>query len=195
MPGRILAWCRTPTLDDIYESFTSPYLGGLSLDLAAAHLLALGADGPALRELAALSERDFGAALELLPAAQQEAGHLLSPVHALRIARDDELDVGADAVVIVWAASSIGDRIDDVGAFLDDLSRAAAVAGLGEVDGPVDEAEEQVAFCYGEDLQALRAFVAARLQDAPLPPARLEIRSGPGGSPPSAADENVEPAP
>lgn len=61
-------------------------------------------------------------------------------------------------------------------AALDDLSREASRLGLGELDGPVDEAEEQVAFCYGPDMQALQAFITARLVDAPIPHANLGPR-------------------
>ena len=159
-----------PTIEDLYEALTSPYTSRLSPDFAAAHLLALGADGPALRELAALSERDFAQALELLPTAYEEAAHLLVPVPALRSAQDPDQDVAWDTLVIAWSRWSIGDRIDELGAFLDDdLANAASRLGLGE----------KVAFCYGEDMQALRAFILARLPTAPLPHASLVLRSGP----------------
>ena len=167
-----------PTIEDLYDALTSPYTARLSPDFAAAHLLAAGADGPALRELAALSERDFPQALELLPAAYEEAAHLLVPVQALRHAKDPDQDAAWDTLVIAWSSSSIGDRSDELGAFLDDLANAAARLGLGEIEGPVDEAEEQVAFCYGEDMQALHAFVLARLPAAPIPHASLALRSG-----------------
>ena len=169
-----------PTIEDLYEALTSPYTSRLSPDFAAAHLLALGADGPALRELAALSERDFAPALELLPTAYEEAAHLLVPVQALRSAQDPDQDVAWDTLVIAWSRWSIGDRIDELGAFLDDnMANAASRLGLGAIEGPVDKAEEQVAFCYGEDMQALRAFILARLPTAPLPHASLVLRSGP----------------
>ena len=167
-----------PTIEDLYDAMTSPYTARLSPDFAAAHLLAVGADGPALRELAGLSERDFDQALELLPAACEEAAHLLAPVQALRDAQDTDEDVPWNTLVIAWSSSSIGDRIDELGAFLDDLASDAALLGLGEIEGPVDEAEEQVAFCYGEDMQALHAFVLARLPAAPLPHSTIAIRSG-----------------
>lgn len=167
-----------PTIEDLYDALTSPWTARLSPDVAAAHLLAAGADGAALRELAALSERDVAQAVGLVPAAYEEAAHLLVPVRALRDAQGLDQVVVGDTVVIAWSSSSIGDRIEDLGAFLDDLARAAARLGLGEVEGPVDEAEEQVAFCYGDDVQALHAFVLARLPAAPLPHASLTIRSG-----------------
>ena len=167
-----------PTIEDLYDALTSPYTARLSPDFAAAHLLAAGADGPALRELAALSERDFPQALELLPAAYEEAAHLLVPVQALRHAQDPDQDAAWDTLVIAWSSSSIGDRSDELGAFLDGLANAAARFGLGEIEGPVDEAEEQVAFCHGEDMQALHAFVLARLPAAPIPHASLALRSG-----------------
>ncbi len=165
-----------PTLEDLYEALTAPYTARLSPDLAAAHVLALGTDGPALRELAALSERDFDQALELLPTAYEEAAQLLAPVQAgQRVLNPGESEAD-QTLVIAWNSASIGDRIDELAAFLDDLSREASRLGLGEIEGPVDEAEEQVAFCYGQDMQSLQAFIAARLVDAPIPHANLEPR-------------------
>lgn len=166
-----------PTLDDLYDAFVSPYVSRVSPDLAAAHLLALGADGPALRELASLSERQFTEALELLPAAAAEADELLRPVRA----RQEELDVleeAVPAVVLAWSTVSIDGKVDDLADFLDNLSGQAQRAGLGDVDGPVDDAEEQVAYCYGADLDALLAFVTSRLPTAPVPPVRVERRTG-----------------
>jgi hypothetical protein len=162
-------------LEDLYEALTAPHTARLSPDLAAAHLLALGADGPALRELAALSERDVEQARDLLPAAYEEAASLLAPVHEARLADDGEIETDP-TLVIGWTSASIGERIDELATFLDDLSREASRLGLGELDGPVDEAEDQVAFCYGPDLQALQAFLAARLVHAPIPHANLGPR-------------------
>jgi hypothetical protein len=164
-------------MDDLYEAFAAPYSSRLSPDRAAAHLLALGADGQALCELASLSERDFDQALELIPTAWEEAKELLRPVRERREAPDSEPAEAFPAVIIAWSTDSIGERIDDLGTFLDDVSRQVQRAALGEVDGLVDQADEQVAFCYGHDLPALQRFLEERMPLAPVQPQRVELRS------------------
>ncbi len=165
-------------MDDLYEAFATPYISRLSPDRAAAHLLALGADGQALCELASLSEGDFDQALELIPRAWEEAEELLRPVRERREASESQPEEAVPAVIIAWSTDSIGEGIDDLGAFLDDLSEQVQRAALGEVDGLVDQADEQVAFCYGDDLQALQKFLTARMPLAPVQPQRVELRRG-----------------
>lgn len=165
-----------PTADDLLDAFVSPYVSRLSPPFAAAHLLAAGADGPALRELAGLSEREFEQALELIPAASLEAEQLLAPAR-LRLEEQSSLPPPPmPAVVVAWSSDRIGDGIDELAAFVDALAARVERAGLGEVDGLVDEADEQVLLCYGSDLPALEALVQAHVRQAPVPPQRIEVR-------------------
>lgn len=168
-----------PTLDQLLDAFTQCWPANLSLPFAAAHLLARGADGPALRELAGLSDREVDTARALLSEAYAEAQPLLEPavrrraVRPLEAADDDELP---PAVILVYSSEAVGDRIDLFGDFIEQLQALLQAAGAGEVDGPSDAGDEQWVFCYGEDLAQLEALVASQLLECALQPIRVDRR-------------------
>ena len=165
-------------MDDLLDAFDHPYSSRLSPAFAAAHLLVAGCDGPALRELAGLSERQFEAALELPPAATEEAASLLGPARQRRLALDDGADTWPTAVVVVYASDLVADRVDALAAFVEQRAAAVHRAGAGEVDGLADEDEEQVVLCYGPDPARLRSVLEPLLVSSPVPPLRVEVRTG-----------------
>ncbi len=68
------------------------------------------------------------------------------------------------------------EQVDELAAFVDRLSAAVASAGLGEVDGLVDEDDELTVYCYGDDVERLMTFVHEQDQEV-APEARTPRRS------------------
>ncbi len=165
-----------PTLAEIADAFDDPYVSRWSPAMAAAHLLAMGHDGTALCELAALSDSEFDAALELLPAVRLEVADVLDPA---RLETDHDEEDEEECVAAYFSHADIGDRVDVLAELVERLAEVLESRDIGELDGLSDEGDEHALVAYGADAAALWDVMRPVLAESAVRMTRAELRFAP----------------